>query len=84
MRVCDVANRTIFHNDNLGVLRSFNSNCIDLIYLDPRFNNNKKFAAPIGSSAEGTEFSDIFLDEDFKSERVQTIKEDHPALYIGI
>jgi len=78
---CNVANRTIFCNDNLDVLKGVNSNCIDLVYLDPPFNKNKKFTAPIGSSAHGAQFSDIFREEDVKSEWVQTIKEDHPELY---
>lgn len=78
---CNVANRTIFCNDNLDVLRGINANCIDLIYLDPPFNKNKKFTAPIGSSAEGAEFSDIFRAEDVKIEWLQTIEEDHPELY---
>ncbi len=62
-------------------MRGINSNCIDLIYLDPPFNKNKKFTAPIGSSAEGAEFSDIFREEDVKGEWLVAIREDHPALY---
>ncbi|MYB35450.1 MAG: hypothetical protein F4X92_10125 [Gammaproteobacteria bacterium] len=81
MTDCNVQNRTIFCHDNLDVLRGINSECIDLIYLDPPFNKNKKFTAPIGSSAEGAEFSDIFREEDVKSEWLVTIKEDHPELY---
>ncbi|MCY4055992.1 MAG: hypothetical protein OXF67_09085 [Cyanobacteria bacterium MAG CAR4_bin_6] len=50
--------------------------CIDLIYLDPPFNKNKKFTAPIGSSADGAEFSDIFREEDVKDEWLVTIRED--------
>ena len=81
MNGCNVKNRTIFCDDNLDVLRGINSQCIDLIYLDPPFNKNKKFTAPIGSSAEGAEFSDIFREEDVKSEWLQTIGEDHPELF---
>ncbi len=81
MTACNVPNRTIFCGDNLDVLRGINSECIDLIYLDPPFNKNKKFTAPIGSSAEGAEFSDIFRQEDVKDEWLGTIKEDHPELY---
>ncbi|MCY4275314.1 MAG: DNA methyltransferase [Gammaproteobacteria bacterium] len=64
-----------------GSLRGINSECIDLIYLDPPFNKNKKFTAPIGSSAEGTSFKDIFREEDVKDEWLITIKEDQPELY---
>ena len=78
---CNVHNRTIFLHDNLGILRGINSRSIDLIYLDPPFNKNKKFTAPIGSSAEGAEFSDIFREEDVKDEWLRTIDEDQPELY---
>ena len=65
----------------MDILEGINSNCIDLIYLDPPFNKNKKFTAPIGSSAEGATFSDIFREKDVKDEWVITINEDHPELY---
>ena len=81
MTGCNIKNRTIFKDDNLDVLRGINSECIDLIYLDPPFNKNKKFTAPIGSSAEGAEFSDIFREEDVKEEWLITIEQDHPELY---
>jgi len=76
MTECNVPNRTLFSKDNLDVLRSTNSECIDLIYLDPPLSENKKFTAPIGSSAERVEYSDIFREEDAKSEWLTTIKED--------
>lgn len=78
---CNVPNRTIFCKDNIDVLRQINSECIDLIYLDPPFNKNKKFTAPIGSHAEGASFNDIFREEDLKDEWLQTIKEDNPEIY---
>ncbi len=76
-----VANRTIFCHDNLEVLQGINSNSIDLIYLDPPFNKKKQFTAPIGSSAEGASFSDIFRKEDVKNEWLDTIKEDQDKIY---
>ncbi len=81
MNECNVENRTVFCHDNLDIMRGINSECIDLIYLDPPFNKNKKFTAPIGSSAEGASFKDIFREEDLKDEWVQTIREDQPDLY---
>ncbi|MCY4050800.1 MAG: DNA methyltransferase [Gammaproteobacteria bacterium] len=81
MTDCNIPNRTIFCHDNLDILRGINSECIDLIYLDPPFNKNKKFTAPIGSSAEGASFKDIFREEDVKDEWLVTIKEDQPELY---
>ena len=78
---CNIDNRTIFCRDNLDVLRGMNSNCIDLVYLDPPFNKKKEFTAPIGSSAEGSSFFDVFKEEDVKEEWIQTIKEDHSELH---
>ena len=81
MGECNVPNRTIFCKDNLDVLRGINSACIDLIYLDPPFNKNKKFTAPIGSHAEGASFKDIFRQEDLKDDWLLTIEEDNPEIY---
>ena len=35
--------------DNLDVLRGMNSESVGLIYLDPPFNSNKEYSAPVGS-----------------------------------
>ncbi|MGU9963517.1 MAG: DNA methyltransferase [Candidatus Halichondribacter symbioticus] len=72
-----IKNRTIFCHDNLEILKGIDSDCVDLIYLDPPFNKNKTFTAPIGSSAEGASFSDIFREEDVKDEWLLDIKEDN-------
>ena len=77
---CNIENRSLFCRDNLDVLRGINSSCIDLVYLDPPFNKKKEFTAPIGSSAEGASFSDVFKEEDVKEEWIQTIKEDNEEL----
>ena len=81
MAECNVDNRTIFCDDNLDVLQGINSECVDLIYLDPPFNKNKEFTAPIGTSAEGASFKDIFREDDLKQEWLITIKENQPELY---
>ncbi len=76
-----VKNRTIFCRDNLEILRGIDSGTIDLIYLDPPFNKNKDFTAPIGSTAEGASFKDIFGTEDIKDEWVGLIADQHPVLH---
>ena len=58
--VCNVPNRTIFEGDNLDVMRGMNDGCVDLIYLDPPFNSNRDYAAPIGSKAAGAAFKDTW------------------------
>ena len=37
-----------------------NSACVDLIYLDPPFNSNQNYSAPIGSKAAGAAFKDTW------------------------
>ncbi len=81
MSDCNVENRTIFCDDNIDTLPGINSACIDLIYLDPPFNKNKKFTAPTGTSAEGASFKDIFREDDLKDEWLLTIAEDEPDLF---
>ena len=60
----NVANRTLFTGDNLDVMRGINSECLDLIYLDPPFNSNATYAAPVGSEAAGAAFKDSWTLDD--------------------
>ncbi|MCY3801893.1 MAG: hypothetical protein OXG46_09970 [Chloroflexi bacterium] len=48
-------NRTIWTGDNLDIVRGLNSDSVDLIYLDPPFNSNQTYAAPVGSKAAGAD-----------------------------
>ena len=43
-----MTNRTLFTADNLNVMRDMNSESVDLIDLDPPFNSNATYSAPIG------------------------------------
>ncbi len=77
----NVANRTLFIADNLDIMRGMDSETVDLIYLDPPFNTNRNYKAPIGSPAEGAEFKDIWKDEDIKNEWHGQIASQHDELY---
>ncbi len=81
MAELNIKSRTIYCRDNLDILRGINSDCIDLIYLDPPFNKNKIFLAPTGSNAEGAAFSDIFREEDVKEEWLDDIRAEHYTLH---
>ena len=74
--VCNVPNRSIFEGDNLDVMRGINDACVDLIYLDPPFNSNRDYAAPIGSRAAGAAFKDTWdltdVDEAWHNEIADT------------
>jgi len=56
----DKFNRSIFIRDNLEVLRGIDDESIDLIYLDPPFNSNKNYSAPVGSREAGFHFKDMW------------------------
>ena len=58
-----------------------NSACIDLIYLDPPFNSNANYAAPIGSEAAGAAFKDTWTLNDVKLDWVSYIEFREPKLY---
>lgn len=76
-----IKNRTIFTRDNLEVLRGMKDEFVDLIYLDPPFNSNHDYSAPIGSQSEGAEFKDIWGLEDIDLAWHGEIESEHPGLY---
>ena len=73
--------KTVFEGDNIDVLRGIDSNSIDLIYLDPPFNSNKTYAAPIGSAAAGAAFKDTWTLSDVDLIEHNRLKRKHPWLY---
>ncbi len=75
------SNRTIFTGDNLDVMRGMNTGSVDLIYLDPPFNSNRDYKAPVGSPAEGAGFRDIWTLDDVTLEEHGELAERSPALY---
>ncbi len=74
------ANQTIWTADNLDVLRGMNSESVDLIYLDPPFNSNRDYAAPIGSEAAGAAFKDTWTLSDIDVAWIGLIAEKEPNL----
>ena len=77
----NVENRTLFIPDNLDIMRGMDSETVDLIYLDPPFNTNRNYKAPIGSPAEGAEFKDIWTDKEIEDEWHGQIAAEHEELY---
>lgn len=75
------ANKTIWTGDNLYIMRGMNSASVDLIYLDPPFNSNANYAAPIGSKAAGAAFKDTWTLTDIDVEWINLIEQKHPQLY---
>ena len=74
-------NRTLWTGDNLDIMRGLNSESVDLIYLDPPFNSNRDYAAPIGSEAAGAAFKDTWTLNDVDLALHGLIAEENPGLY---
>ncbi len=70
--------------DNLPIMRGMNSECVDLIYLDPPFNSNRTYSAPIGSEAAGAAFKDTWTLDDVDDAWHGEIAEQNPAVYAVI
>lgn len=79
--ILNIVNRTLFTGDNLNIMRGMNTGCVDLIYLDPPFNSNQTYAAPIGSKAAGAAFKDTWTLDDVDLAWHGQIAEEHPGLY---
>ena len=73
------ADKTIWTGDNLDILRGMNSECVDLIYLDPPFNSNQNYAAPVGSKAAGAAFKDTWTLSDLDVAWMGLIADEQPA-----
>ena len=74
------ADKTIWTGDNLDILRGMNSECVDLIYLDPPFNSNQDYAAPVGSAAAGAAFKDTWSLSDLDVAWVGLIADEESAV----
>ncbi len=81
----NVANRSLFHGDNLPFLRAINSDSIHLIATDPPFNKGRDFHATPASLASGASFQDRWSwEDDVQQAWVDQITDDHPKLMEAI
>ena len=72
--------KTIWTGDNLDILRGLNSETVDLIYLDPPFNSNRNYEAPVGSKAAGAAFKDAWTLSDLDVAWMGLIADEQPAV----
>ena len=75
------ASGTVWTGDNLGIMRGMNSASVDLIYLDPPFNSNRHYEAPIGSKAAGAAFKDAWTLDDIDVHEHGELADRNPAAY---
>ena len=57
------------------------SECIDLVCLDPPFNSKRLYHAPLGSDAAGARFEDIWTMDSVKAEWTELQGAADPALH---
>ena len=74
------ASNYLYTGDNIHFLHRFDSESVDLIYLDPPFNSKRTYSAPIGSKAAGTSFKDMWSWDDIDEELLATLFATHPYL----
>ena len=79
MTAPNFTDKTIWTGDNLDILRGMNSETVDLIYLDPPFNSNQNYAAPVGSKAAGAAFKDTWHLSDLDLAWMGLIADEQPA-----
>jgi len=80
MATANFVDKTVWTGDNLDILRGMNSECVDLIYLDPPFNSNRDYAAPVGSAAAGAAFKDTWTLSDLDVAWMRLIADEQPAV----
>ncbi len=74
--------RTLYHQDNLPILRGINTNTVDLIATDPPFNKGRDFFAKLDSRSSGAKFQDRWTwENDVHPEWVDQLIEDWPNTY---
>lgn len=84
MTAANFAASTIWCGNNLPILRGMNSACVNLIYLDPPFNSNRTYSAPIGSKAAGAAFKDAWTLSDVDVCEHGELADRNPAAYAVI
>ena len=78
-------NRTLFHGENLDILRGIDSETIDLIATDPPFNKGRDFHATPDSLASGAKFQDRWdWDRDTEGAWHDQIKDESSAVWGAI
>ena len=78
-RQSEIKNRTLFHGDNLKMLRGMDSETVHLIATDPPFKKGRDFHATPDSLASGASFQDRWSwEDDVHQEWVDQLEDDWP------
>ena len=61
-------------------MHGMDSESVDLIYLDPPFNSNRLYSAPVGSKAAGATFEDTWTWNDVDMAYMEKLFDDYPNM----
>ncbi len=75
---------TLWTGDNLYVLHGMNSETVDLIYLDPPFNTNRIFAAPLKNKESKVVFEDMWTWQKVDKYHLEELAGDYPSIFAFI
>ena len=85
MAAPNFTNRTLYHGDNLAMLRGMNSGTVQLIATDPPFNKNRDFHSTPDSLAAGAGFQDRWRwDNEVHPDWLDQIKDDWPDVWLAV
>ena len=76
------ANRTLYHGDNLEILRGMDSETVQLIATDPPFNKGRDFHATPDSLSAGASFQDRWSwKDDVHNDWIDQLEDDWPKAW---
>ena len=76
------ANRTLYHGDNLEILRGMDSETVHLIATDPPFNKGRDFHATPDSLSAGASFQDRWSwKDDIHNDWIDQLEDDWPKAW---
>lgn len=79
------ANRTLFHGDNLEMLRGMDTGTVHLVATDPPFNKGRDFHATPDSLASSASFQDRWSwKKDVHQEWIDQLEDDWPEVWSSI
>lgn len=81
MTIRNFQNQTLWTGDNLPIMMGINSETIDLIYLDPPFQSNSNYSAPIGSVSAGAGFQDTWDIDDIDWAGYDLVRRRKPMIF---
>ena len=76
--------KSLWTGDNLEIMRKLNSNCVDLIYLDPPYRRGANFVKRDNNLVVKNDFKDYWPLDDINLENIELLKRNFSRLHTVI